>query len=41
MNNATISRTNIEALEYFIDNYDLSDELKEKIKLVLEEKIEK
>jgi hypothetical protein len=39
--NMTINRINIEALEYFIDNYDLSDDLKYKIKIVLEKNIDK
>jgi hypothetical protein len=38
--NITISKINLEALEYFMNNYDLSGELKEKIRLVLEEKID-
>ena len=38
--NFTINRINLEALEYLIDNYNLSNELKEKIKLVLEKEID-
>jgi len=36
----SISKNNLEALQYFIDNYELDTNLKEKIKLVLTKKIE-
>jgi hypothetical protein len=40
MVNFTINKINLETLEYFMNNYDLSSELKEKIKFVLNKKID-